>query len=539
MALRLLNPTRASLLQSVMVQLGRKRLETISIGFLSLITSLYFFRSNLKIQLGPIDDHEIVKFLGSDKRLWIWQIPNVLIEDTEVGTYSDFARFRPTYYFFRLLETSAFGVDATSWYLARIILLALVCFFLTSGLMKLISFRNQFVVLLLGTSFILAVCSLTSWQDIVARLGPSEIYLALGFSIFFYLSVLLTLEDFSEKSWLLLCITYVLTLGTKENGIFLSLPFLLLGITAFLTSTKRLFVAISLAISVLLSILTSAGWVLGMKSAGGDVYGNTRTIETAQYQILQSLVYLRHSREFGFAVFAVLLYFFVSWGLQRKWHKSFWYIIALQGTLHLIIIGEKIFYNAEMGNLRYAVITQIASLLLIAVSTILVLNVATLVVGSRGYLVNTAVVSLFGLLLLRETIPAAQLGKSNFDLVAENARVGNQYFQNQIAKITQDISETKYDAIVIQISYVWDYEPAYALSQYLEFYGGELPKYLNVVPFPVGPGPETSMLATLNDIAENGEPKWMIEPKKSLVKENNKYCITLNNAPKDSNICDN
>ena len=531
--------TGASLLQLHMVQLGHKKLEAIFIGFLSLITSLYFFRSNLKIQLGPIDDHEIVKFLGSDQKLWIWQIPNVLIEDTEVGTYSDFARFRPTYYFFRLLETSAFGVDATSWYLSRIILVALVCFFLTSGLMKLISFKNHFVVLFLGTSFSLAVYSLTSWQDIVARLGPSEIYLVLGFSIFFYLSISLTLESFSKKSWLLLCVTYVLTLGTKENGIFLSLPFLLLGITTFLASSKRLFVVVSFAVSVLLSIFISAGWALAMKSAGGDVYGNTRTIETAQYQILQSLVYLRHSREFGFAVFAVLLYFFVSWGLQKKWHTSFWYIIALQGTLHLIIIAEKIFYNAEMGNLRYAVMTQIASLLLIAVSIILVLNVATLVIGSRGYLLNIGVVLLFGLLLLRETIPSAQLGKSNFDLVAENARLSNQYFQNQITKIREDISRTKYDAIVIQISYVWDYEPAYALSQYLEFYGGELPKYLNVVPFPVGPGSETSMLATLNDIAENGEPKWMIEPKKSLEKAENKYCITLNNAPKDTNICDN
>ena len=195
-----------------MRQIEHKRLETLLVAILSLITSLYFFRSNLKIQLGPIDDHEIVKFLGSDKQLWIWQIPNVLIEDTEVGSYGSSTRFRPTYYFFRLIETSAFGVDATYWYLARIILVALVCFFLTSGLMKLISFRNQFVVLFLGTSFILAVCSLTTWQDIVARLGPSEIYLALGFSIFFYLSILLTLEVFSKKSWLLLCLTYTLTL---------------------------------------------------------------------------------------------------------------------------------------------------------------------------------------------------------------------------------------------------------------------------------------------------------------------------------------
>jgi hypothetical protein len=522
-----------------MIKLGRQGIHTVFVAILSLFASLYFFRSNLNIELGPIDDHEIVRFLGSDKQLWIWQIPKVLFEDTEVGSYGEGTRFRPTYYFFRLLETSAFGVDATHWYFSRIIMVALVCFFLTAGLTKLIALKNYVVIPFLSASLIFSICSLTSWQDIVSRLGPSEIYLALGLSMFFYLSTLLALDNFSKKTWLTLCITYVLTLGTKENGIFLSLPFLLLGITVFHKSTKKFFIATTFGVSILFTFLISAGWLLGMKSAGGDVYGNARTVEAAQYQILQSLVSLRHSKEFGFAVFTVVLYFVVSWLKTKKWHRSFWYMIALQGTLHFMIISEKIFYNSGINNLRYAVITQIASLLLIAVSIILILNVIHLLFGTPRYLLTSIIILVFSLLLLRETVPATQLAKSNFDLVAKNARLGGEYFQGLISKTVQDISTTKYDSIVIQISYVWDYEPAYALSQYLEFYGGDLPKYLNIIPFSVAPGIETSLLAGLTNTAKNGSSSWNIEPNKSLIPENKNYCITLNNAPKDTTICDN
>jgi hypothetical protein len=146
---------------------------------------------------------------------------------------------------------------------------------------------------------------------------------------------------------------------------------------------------------------------------------------------------------------------------------------------------------------------------------------------------------IFGLLLLRETIPVAQLAKSNFDLVAENARSGTQLFQNQIDQIRNDLSANEYDAIVIQVNWIWDYEPAYAVSEYLEFYDSELPKYLNVIPFEVNPGEHTYLLESLNNIAEYGSAGWMIEPKSSLENATNRYCVTLNNATKDTNICDN
>jgi hypothetical protein len=521
-----------------MAKLGNKSFQIAYVAILSFSISLYFFRSNLKIQLGPIDDHEIVRFLGSDKRLWIWQIPSVLLEKTEVGSYGESSRFRPTYYLLRLLETSAFGVDATNWYFARIFMVTLTCFFLTLGLIKLITLKNSFVDLLLGASFILSVCSLTAWQDIIARLGPSEIYLALGFSIFFHLSTVLALDTFSKKSWLLLCATYVLTLGAKENGIFLSLPFLILGIYVFLMSSKKSFIIISFVLSNLIGVLISAGWLLGMRSAGGDVYGNSRTFETAQYQILQSLVYLRHSKEFGFAVSAVLIYFIVAKVLRKRLHRSFWYILILEGNLHVLIISEKIFYNSDFGNLRYAIITQISSLLLLAVSIILVLNTLLLINSSR-YFFNAGVVIVFGLLLLREIIPTAQQIKANFELVTENARVGTEGWQNLLTDIRDDLLKTKVDAIVIQINNVWDFEPAYAFSQYLEFYGDGLPKYLNVTSFSVGPGLETELLRQLNDYAKYGNSTWMIEPNNSLAIEKVNYCVAWSKGPKDTTICDN
>jgi hypothetical protein len=233
-----------------------------------------------------------------------------------------------------------------------------------------------------------------------------------------------------------------------------------------------------------------------------------------------------------------LLYFFVSLGLRKKINKSFWYLIALQGSLHFIIIGEKIFYNGDLGTPRYAIVTQAFSVMLLAISVILILNTLSLF-NVRGNLPTLSVAVVIGLLLLRETIPTAQAASSNFRLVAENKRIGSEEFQEEIMRINADLVSTKYHSIVIQVDNVWNYEPAYAISQYLEFYGGGSPKFLNVTSFPVGPGLETELLKQLNDYSKSGSASWKIEPKNLLKPEKNVYCITFNGAQKDSKICDN
>ena len=59
------------------------------------------------------------------------------------------------------------------------------------------------------------------------------------------------------------------------------------------------------------------------------------------------------------------------------------------------------------------------------------------------------------------------------------------------------------------------------------------------MPFPAGPGLETTLLNQLNVIAQNGDATWMIEPSNSMNMSAKKYCITFNDAQIDQAMCDN
>jgi hypothetical protein len=71
---------------------------------------------------GPIDDHEIVRFLGPDRVLRLAEIPGLWL-DLEPAHPGAFARYRPSYYTVRVLEAFLWGDAPATWYTARIAML--------------------------------------------------------------------------------------------------------------------------------------------------------------------------------------------------------------------------------------------------------------------------------------------------------------------------------------------------------------------------------------------------------------------------------
>ncbi|OJX66511.1 MAG: hypothetical protein BGO94_06490 [Micrococcales bacterium 72-143] len=71
----------------------------------SFTTVFAFFGQLRHARLGLIDDHEILRFLGSDHRLLLWEIPSVL-GTTELANWGEDGRFRPAYYFLRAVEVA-------------------------------------------------------------------------------------------------------------------------------------------------------------------------------------------------------------------------------------------------------------------------------------------------------------------------------------------------------------------------------------------------------------------------------------------------
>ena len=504
----------------------------------SICASFYFFRSNLGIQLGPIDDHEIVRFLGSDKQLWIWQIPSVLLTQTEVGQYAESTRFRPAYYLLRLLETSAFGIDSTSWYFSRIIIVALTCLFLTLGLLTLLSIRNVFVDLFFGAWFTLTILGLSAWQGIIARLGPSEIYLVLGISIFFYSATLLMKNPSSTKLWVLCCLSVLIAAGSKENGALFIAPFMLLGGYVSYSSAKKRKVLWLFFSTLTVALFIATGWILGVRQAGANVYGDTITKQILLDQLSQHLRNTSNSREFMFSFIIILTHVYANIFANRTVSKTFYFILCSQITISLALLGELIFYPHGFSELRYAVVTQLLSKIAVGLSVILLLNTIKESKISEPIVAFTVILA-FSYMLFNSTYSNSLISKAAFESVANQSSGNNNKWQSQLEQIQEDLSVKPYDIVIIQMNGVWDYEPAYAMSQYLNFYGEGFPRYLHLMPFPAGPGLETTLLNQLNVIAQNGDATWMIEPSNSMNMSAQKYCITFNDALIDQAMCDN
>ena len=515
-----------------------RNIHVLYISFFSLGASFVFFRSNLGIQLGPVDDHEIVRFLGGDKQLWVWQIPGVLLQQTEVGQYGENARFRPAYYFLRLLETSLFGIDSNSWYFSRILMVALTSLFLTLGLIALLSFKNKLVIIFFSTWFILTILGLSAWQGIVARLGPAEIYLVLGISLFFYLATLLLDNPNSTKTWIATCLSVVAVVGSKENGIVALIPYIVLGCYVSYFSVKRRTVLWLFSITIAVSILIAIGWTLGVQAVGANVYGGSTSKQFFLEQFAKHLRDTSNSWEFLLSFSIVLIHIYANIITRKSMRKEFYFIVTAHVVISFVLLSESIFYPQGFSELRYSVVTQILSQLSLGLSVILVMNTISMFKASEPILVSAAVLA-FMVIFISSTYSNSVVAKANFESVASNAELINTEWQDQLERVNEDLSKKDFDVVVIQMNSVWDYEPAYATSQYLEFYASDLPRYLHLLPFPAGPGLETTLLNQLKVISEFGDTTWLIEPKSSLDSAYKKYCVTLLNAPLDPNLCDN
>ena len=148
------------------------------------------FHYALKIKFGPIDDHEVFKFLGPKQQIRWLEIPNILWTKTEVGKWGTSPRYRPSYYTVRVFETKFFGANPTLWYALRLVLVAVVSFLLTSVALQLANLRQKSLIAVCGVISILSLLSLNTWTEIILRLGPAEFYLGVGYAFFLYLLIM-------------------------------------------------------------------------------------------------------------------------------------------------------------------------------------------------------------------------------------------------------------------------------------------------------------------------------------------------------------
>ncbi len=236
---------------------------------LSLLVSFYVFGENLKAQWWIIDDHEIMAFLGDNGSLNLKDIPTKLLSDTEVGSFGEKLRYRPSYYFLRLLETSLWGNNPQYFYFSRLIICSFFIFVCWLILKDIIGFISSFI-------FTMAVMSFNYWADIFSRLGPAETYVVLGISLIcfgFYRYLKKSKSKSSILNWFCIFLGAIISIGSKENIIFLATPVLWMFADSIIRKrlTRSQFI-FSIAI-ILFCVFIVVAVILGISIRGWrDIY---------------------------------------------------------------------------------------------------------------------------------------------------------------------------------------------------------------------------------------------------------------------------
>lgn len=240
-----------------------------------MLVTLAIAGENLRAQWGIIDDHDVMRLLGPDGNASLREFPHLLLSTGYVGLKGDI-RCVPTCYGLKVLQTIFWGANAHAWYLTQMALFAVAIAFFWRSL-------QMWIGLLSGAGVVLFCLTYPFWADILARLGPGEIYAAPGIAMFVYATariVSLSLRNDARPSaplmagyWLLLLAGALLAIGSKESFVLLLIP---AGLTAAVLLWKRrltLAGGITLALVAVFGLCVVAGTmnVLGGKA---DIYGN-------------------------------------------------------------------------------------------------------------------------------------------------------------------------------------------------------------------------------------------------------------------------
>ena len=204
----------------------------------SVVFGLFALSGNFRTVFGPIDDHEPLSWLDSEGNLSPSQFFNVLIGRTEVGDFGESSRFRPSYYFVRVGQTTLFGDDPALWYFFAFVLfvtpIALLAFatwlWVALGLGQQRPLLEITIAVAATSAGVILFGSVGAWTGIVTRLGPSELLAMFGVSVILVSSTFLV-GNASGWWWVPALTGTVLAVGSKEN--FLLLVLVPIGISVY------------------------------------------------------------------------------------------------------------------------------------------------------------------------------------------------------------------------------------------------------------------------------------------------------------------
>jgi len=142
------------------------------------VLGLLMYYPNFQAQWYWQNDHGIFEFCGQDKKVTFSEIPNLLMQ-TEIGDFGkESLRYRPVFFFLRILQTFLLGLSPIAWYSCQFVVWML-CF------ISILLWAHHRYGILEALVLILSLHLYPFWGAIYSRLGPSEYYGVLGLTAYF------------------------------------------------------------------------------------------------------------------------------------------------------------------------------------------------------------------------------------------------------------------------------------------------------------------------------------------------------------------
>lgn len=452
-------------------------LPVLSLVFLTLL--VYKTYSHItQITWLPIDDHEIAFLLGPDHKMELGEVVDAM-RFSELGSFGNLARFRPVYWLFRSLEAVMWGGHLRWWYIIRLFSLILFAwsFWLVSR-----KVLHDLPAALLAGYFV----TLPFWLDIVARLGPSEIYTVPGL-IFFTIGSIRVISDYQSLSrtrsldWLLISIGVMICVGSKENFLILAMPLIGMILWMWRQGRNKIILFSWLNAFFWIFLVTTAIFFATQKS-GVDIHNNPVSFWDRLRRIEFLAQNLTSTPLLFFFVLMLLIIPLFKWGLLIKNDKPASIILDSREILRLclwlggplsLVLSQYMIYSGKwpVGN-RYDFPGILFLPLMVVIGTAAVRQWVPPdrfpLLFRTGYSVLTASLVFF---LLLQPVGFIQAGIDQQVVTSRN-------FWGFLESSSEQVKKSPLSPIAFESGRPIDYESIFSIQRFYRYFRVQNPAYL-------------------------------------------------------------
>lgn len=435
-----------------------------------------------------VDDWEPFGWIGpGQNRLPFSDIWDALLTKTEVGVPG--GRFRPAYYFLKMVEMATWGTNVHLWYFARTLEF-------TVFIASIWWITSRFVGIWLGGILLIPILAMPFWADVWARLGPSEAYGsgALGVLLLGAYGVFAGQSSrLRAVAATIVTVATIILLGVKETFV----PFAGLGVAVLLIAYARQRLSLPLVV-VLVAITGFVGvtiilFVKKTVSGGADYYANS--IDLSPIIAIAKSSFIHAISYWGPVYLAAALSFAMVERKQqqslRRWATASSITAAIFIFLVVMYVSQCMAYRSQLPlNMRY----DFPGALFVPANYCLLSCYAAYMARPHfppwfNWIVVGFVISLGSLLIPKA---ASQFRPIELPKAAYRNIQRTDKFFRELQSIVSAAKSSPERPIIFETHepWSWSYEPVFSLSTYLETLGARNPVSIRMHP---GDGPSGAL----------------------------------------------